>query len=647
MRVGRVWMLVLVILVAAVADARKGAKVAVPQPHRADIVATFTSGFVSFDANGHSGSTTIKSGLISLSTDDPYCVASSTTPCRYTINRIDLTASDTSVDGTDVTGIHAVNTNAAVGAIDDGSGMRLTVPPGMTFNVSGRIGGSATAFTVTPSAPNLLSMVIDPQLQAITLLGDLRGTQEGFTLHLTILATSDAPFANLPPIANAGPDQHVQTGCYAMVALDKSGTTDPNGDAIYSYFSENGYSIGNGDQPIAMFPGTHRITLNAFDSKGARGTDDVTVVVEDDGTTPPVPGATLFAIRTPPNVPVDTTSLVATTSLVLKPKAASLGGATAVSFGATTTTLSPSSIIEGDLWSQGPVDIFPNASVTGFVHSPSTVSVQPNASIGGIDSSPSFTPPKLISWNAVIPDVEGDPVVVAQSQSIAIPPGNYGAIRVAPGGMLRLSAGTYSASSLTTEPRATLSIDDADGPVVLYLRGPLIHRGTILGSPKLLVATTSADVSGTWAGTLLVPDGDARLSPPPGQSDRGAVFAGSVALSGQLVQASFPWDAIRAGRSACAITPIVECVRQLGPGSYVARFDYRNEVTYASTLVPVGPANRFLPSPESRGQPTTFLAGLFSDSGKGAFEVPFDGRPLTWIVGGRSATASAASPPCP
>lgn len=644
-------MVVLVAVAPASARASEDSTAATPEPRRPDLVATFSSGFVSFTANGNSGSTTLKSGLISLSSDNPFCVASPSTPCHYTINQIELTANDTSVGGQDVKNVHAVNMNVAVGAVDDGSGMRLTVPPGMTFNVSGEVGGQVTAFAVNPTSPNILSMAIDPVSQQITLYGTLQGTQSGLTLSLSILATTDAPFTNVPPIANAGPDQQLSTSCFALATLDKSGTSDPDGDLAYSYFTENGASIGDGTSPVALLPSQHQLTLNAFDAVGARGTDGVTITVVDDGGTQAVPGATLFQIQTPPGVAAEDVSILGEHSLSMSPMAVVTGG-DAIDLG-TPTTLSPNADVQGDVWSVGAVSLGSHSEITGTLHTAAPVTTKPGATVGGLDTNPSFTPPTIISWNAVIPPNDGAAIGLGPSQASTIAPGNYGAITLGPNAALTLSSGTYTATSLSTQPNSTITVDDTDGPVFLYLRGPLAHKGTLTsvsgGTPQLLLVATSADVSGVWAGTLLVTGGDVNIGPPPNNQHRGAVFAtsGSVAVSGNLTHDSFPWQVLRSSRSSCALTPISACVEELGPDSFVAHFDYRNAVTFSGIYVPIGAENRFTPSPEFRGQPNRFLPGLSANQGFGAFEIPFDGTPLTWVLGGLSVTASSASPRCP
>jgi hypothetical protein len=90
------------------------------------------------------------------------------------------------------------------------------------------------------------------------------------------------------------------------------------------------------------------------------------------------------------------------------------------------------------------------------------------------------------------------------------------------------------------------------------------------------------------------------------------------------------------------ITPLVECVKNNGGGSYTAKFGYRNDNT-KSVFVPVGTNNKFSPTPENRGQPTIFLTGRNYE----VFSVNFDGRNLVWNIFSKKATASKNSTPCP
>jgi len=91
-----------------------------------------------------------------------------------------------------------------------------------------------------------------------------------------------------------------------------------------------------------------------------------------------------------------------------------------------------------------------------------------------------------------------------------------------------------------------------------------------------------------------------------------------------------------------SITPILECVADLGEGLYEARFGYNNP-NELGVKIPVSWFNRFSPHPENRGQVTTFVPGLHES----VFTVTFNGSDLTWKLTGNTVTANASSPVCP
>lgn len=111
------------------------------------------------------------------------------------------------------------------------------------------------------------------------------------------------PPANQLPVADAGQDQ--VTECTApegaAVALDGTGSSDPDGDAL-DYIWTNSFGSASGETSMVSLPlGNHTVTLTVTDPSSASDSDAVSVQVVD--TTPPVIGDTAASpnILWPPN----------------------------------------------------------------------------------------------------------------------------------------------------------------------------------------------------------------------------------------------------------------------------------------------------------------------------------------------------------
>ncbi|NWG04500.1 MAG: putative Ig domain-containing protein [Syntrophaceae bacterium] len=86
---------------------------------------------------------------------------------------------------------------------------------------------------------------------------------------------------NLPPNANAGPDQTVKatSSAGASVTLNGSGSWDPDGDPLTFNWS-GPFGTATGMNPTVILPtGNNTITLTVTDTLGATGTDTVVVTV--------------------------------------------------------------------------------------------------------------------------------------------------------------------------------------------------------------------------------------------------------------------------------------------------------------------------------------------------------------------------------
>lgn len=89
------------------------------------------------------------------------------------------------------------------------------------------------------------------------------------------------------------------------------------------------------------------------------------------------------------------------------------------------------------------------------------------------------------------------------------------------------------------------------------------------------------------------------------------------------------------------VTPIVECVADLGSGNFEARFGYNNP-NALGVKIPVGSKNKFSPLPVNRGQVTTFAPGLHQN----VFTVNFNGTDLRWTLNSKIVIANKRSPAC-
>jgi PKD domain/FG-GAP repeat len=151
----------------------------------------------------------------------------------------------------------------------------------------------------------VLDQVLDPGVPApgsdgfgsqLAATGDLNGDSKPDLLiakpAATVSGTSKAGVvylitSNSPPDADAGPDQVVSAGqvCLAVVTLDGSGSTDPDGDAL-SYTWTGPFGTASGINPqVSLGPGAHTITLTVDDGNGGTDSDSVTIAVVD--TAPP------------------------------------------------------------------------------------------------------------------------------------------------------------------------------------------------------------------------------------------------------------------------------------------------------------------------------------------------------------------------
>ncbi|NLF30680.1 MAG: DUF1565 domain-containing protein [Planctomycetes bacterium] len=123
----------------------------------------------------------------------------------------------------------------------------------------------------------VVSLPVAPHTVTLTV-----ADEDGLTDSDTVLIDV-APLPAGTPVADAGPDQSVADTTNsggAEVALDGSGSYDPDGTIVSAVWTDNGVAIAAGQTvAVTLAVGVHDITLTVTDNDGLTRTDDVTVTV--------------------------------------------------------------------------------------------------------------------------------------------------------------------------------------------------------------------------------------------------------------------------------------------------------------------------------------------------------------------------------
>jgi chitodextrinase len=112
------------------------------------------------------------------------------------------------------------------------------------------------------------------------------GASEFITVHDRSASAPSQPPPNIPPIAEAGPDQTITAPANSVI-LNGSASYDPDGTIVsYSWVLVSGLGsviISNSNQVIAgvsgLTPGSYTFQLTVTDNSGATSNDSVTVTV--------------------------------------------------------------------------------------------------------------------------------------------------------------------------------------------------------------------------------------------------------------------------------------------------------------------------------------------------------------------------------
>jgi hypothetical protein len=293
-----------------------------------------------------------------------------------------------------------------------------------------------------------------------------------------------------------------------------------------------------------------------------------------------------------------------------------------------------------DISSIGPVVLNDGATVEGDVVTAATVTLQPGATVtGDVQENASLSAEIVVSRTIEFPGGE-DVRLQGGGRSERLAPGDYGHAELKANSQLTLSAGEYTFSSLTVDPRATLRIDSSEGAVLVFVRGTFDFKGSFHhpGSPADvffgLFQHGTISIKSPISATIVAPNATLGFNPDHREQFTGSFFGRSVHLGPRVTISgvSFAhWGAL------VLPTGALECVVQFGEGSYSALFSYENPFELAVT--PPRTENRFDPA-QVREPPSAF------EPGSGFFWVPFDGGTFAWILGQSRIEASSESPRC-
>jgi hypothetical protein len=170
--------------------------------------------------------------------------------------------------------------NRTVTDVDGSGDEAVTLDGSPSFDPDGSIvayawteGGTPLASGATPT----VTLAVGVHVLTLTVTDD-DGLTDSDQVQITV-----APPGNLPPEADAGPDQTVidvdDSGDEAVL-LDGSASLDPDGSIVDWDWTEAGASIASGATPsVTLGVGTHLITLTVTDDGGLTGSDQVQVTV--------------------------------------------------------------------------------------------------------------------------------------------------------------------------------------------------------------------------------------------------------------------------------------------------------------------------------------------------------------------------------
>lgn len=263
-----------------------------------------------------------------------------------------------------------------------------------------------------------------------------------------------------------------------------------------------------------------------------------------------------IAIRLPKGVQLRNVALAATGSIDLGSRSV-VSGPTAIvgsvaNIGPGQTQIGVNANIQTNVISTPQVSLANSARIEGSLLTTTAPILKHGATVaGGVTENTQFMSPTSFAWMPPTP-VAGSDFTLNPNATGELLAGAYRNVTIFPNAKVTLGSGVYQINSLDLKPRAKLTFDNRNGPIVIYLASTLIMKGTVelLGSASNLgiinESTNATAIETPFSGTIIAPYGPLRLAAMGSRQFKGQFVAQSLIVDPdvQVTYSPFNWDAI-------------------------------------------------------------------------------------------------------
>ncbi|HEY3497934.1 MAG TPA: hypothetical protein VGK73_24715, partial [Polyangiaceae bacterium] len=256
----------------------------------------------------------------------------------------------------------------------------------------------------------------------------------------------------------------------------------------------------------------------------------------------------------------------------------------------------------GVLYTKPALTVGHRTAVTSSVFTGGTVSISPTATVTGTVQSGVFEPRNIQSLSISVGASAGPDVFIDVNQVRALDPGRYGRVQLQPGAKLQLRTGDYYFQALPAiEPGSQVELNDAEGPVRLFVAEVFNFRGSVVSTragehPNLLLGVLGAGtvrLESAFHGTLWATNATVVLNTLNGTARHaGAFYAKNMEIQPQANPLFEPPSALECAPKQLRIPLVKECssstlARPTHSGPMRAIWDGQEEIETGKRAEPV------------------------------------------------------------